>query len=98
MSKKIGEYSEAHLLNVAKGVVEKKTADSVLLDTNAEGRIPKFKLEGTEILKYSVAASFARDPSCTHEYVFYLSFLRRAEFGTGVGPWRILCCQRGDEN
>ena len=46
MSSLIGEYSESHLLNVAKGVVEKKTKDSVLLDTNAEGRIPKFKLEG----------------------------------------------------
>lgn len=43
----IGEFSEAHLLNVAKGVVEKKTADSVLLDSTAEGRIPKFQLKGT---------------------------------------------------
>lgn len=46
MSVMIGEFTESHLLNVAKGVVEKKTADSVLLDTNAEGRIPKFNLEG----------------------------------------------------
>lgn len=45
MSEMIGEFSESHLLNVAKGVVEKKTAGSVLLDTNAEGRIPKFKLK-----------------------------------------------------
>jgi len=45
MSDKIGEYSTSHLLNVAKGVVEKKTTDSVLLDTDAEGRIPKFKLK-----------------------------------------------------
>lgn len=45
MSGKIGEYSESHLLNVAKGVVEKKTADSVLLDANTEGRIPKFELK-----------------------------------------------------
>jgi serine/threonine protein kinase len=76
MSGKIGEYSESHLLNVAKGVVEKKTADSVLLDANTEGRIPKFELKGTEILKYSVAVTFSRDPSCTHEYFFTcLSFV-----------------------
>ncbi len=43
----IGEFSETHLLNVAKGVVEKKTANSVLLDSNAEARIPKFQLKGT---------------------------------------------------
>jgi len=41
----IGEFTESHLLNVSKGVVEKKTSGSVLLDTNAEGRIPKFKLQ-----------------------------------------------------
>jgi len=45
MSATIGEYSESHLLNVAEGVVVKKTSGSVLLDTNAEGRIPKFKLK-----------------------------------------------------
>ena len=43
----IGEFSETHLLNVAKGVVEKKTVDSVLLDPHAEDRIPKFQLKGT---------------------------------------------------
>lgn len=41
----IGEFSETHLLNVAKGVVEKKTVDSVLLDPHAEDRIPKFQLK-----------------------------------------------------
>jgi len=45
MSALIGEFSESHLLNVAKGVVEKKTSDSVLLDTNAEERTQKFKLK-----------------------------------------------------
>jgi len=44
--KKIGEFSVSHLLNVAEGVVDKKTSGSALLDTSAEGRIPKFKLEG----------------------------------------------------
>lgn len=48
----IGEFSESHLLNVAKDVVEKKTTGSVLLDTNAEGRIPKFQLKGTISLKW----------------------------------------------
>ena len=51
MSKMIGEFTESHLLNVAKGVVEKKTADSVLLDTSAEGRIPKFNLKGNAMKK-----------------------------------------------
>jgi len=49
MSTQIGEYSESHLLNVAKDVVGKKTAGSVLLDTHAEGRIPKFKLEELQL-------------------------------------------------
>lgn len=47
MSNKIGEYSEAHLLNVAKDIVEKKTKDSVALDDQAEARIPKFNAKGT---------------------------------------------------
>jgi len=45
MSVQIGEFSETHLLSVAKGVVEKKTSGSVLLSTKAENRIPKFKLD-----------------------------------------------------
>ena len=43
----IGEYSETHLLNVAEGLVQKKTSGSNLLDTSAEERIPGFKLNGT---------------------------------------------------
>ena len=54
MSAMIGEFSESHLLNVAKGVVEKKTADSVLLDANAEARIPKFKLKGIALNRISL--------------------------------------------
>ncbi|MGK3740218.1 MAG: hypothetical protein ACI8RD_000975 [Bacillariaceae sp.] len=46
-NKKIGEFSESHLLSVAEGVVQKKTTGTALLDTNAEARIPKFKLKGT---------------------------------------------------
>jgi len=45
MSATIGEFTQSHLLNVAKGVVEKKTSGSVLLDTSAEGRIPTFSLK-----------------------------------------------------
>jgi hypothetical protein len=45
-NKKIGEYSEEHLLNVAKGVVEKKTKGSAVLDVHAEERIPKFAKKG----------------------------------------------------
>ncbi len=48
MSKKIGEYSEDHLLGVAKGVVEKKTTNSKLLDAEAEARIPKFHPSGND--------------------------------------------------
>eukprot|EP00537_Pseudo-nitzschia_pungens_P001163 CAMPEP_0172369216 /NCGR_PEP_ID=MMETSP1060-20121228/31565_1 /TAXON_ID=37318 /ORGANISM="Pseudo-nitzschia pungens, Strain cf. cingulata" /LENGTH=431 /DNA_ID=CAMNT_0013094059 /DNA_START=149 /DNA_END=1443 /DNA_ORIENTATION=+ len=44
MTDRIGEYSVSHLLTVAEGVVAKKTADSVLLDNDAESRIPKFQL------------------------------------------------------
>lgn len=46
MSDKIGEYSESHLLNVAKGVVEKKTKDSKILDVEKDAAIPKFDLNG----------------------------------------------------
>ena len=46
MTSKIGEYSEGHLLNVAKGVVEKKTKDSKILDKQAEERIPKYHVNG----------------------------------------------------
>jgi hypothetical protein len=35
-------HSVSHLLNVSKDVVTKKTANTVVLDTEAEGRIPKF--------------------------------------------------------
>lgn len=45
--KMIGEYSEDHLVSVAKEVVEKKTANTVVLDTKAEARIPKFEISGT---------------------------------------------------
>jgi hypothetical protein len=48
MKEKIGEYSEGHLLNVAKGVVEKKTKDSKILDAEKDAAIPKFDLNGRE--------------------------------------------------
>ena len=43
----IGDFTESHLLSVAEGVVQKKTAGTALLDTKKEARIPKFKLQGT---------------------------------------------------
>ena len=43
----IGDFTESHLLSVAEGVVQKKTAGTALLDTKKEARIPKFKLKGT---------------------------------------------------
>ena len=51
MSTKIGDFTEAHLLGVAKDVVEKKTKDSVILDVKAEERIPKFQLKELTIGK-----------------------------------------------
>ena len=42
MSKKIGGYSETHLVNVARDAVGKKTKNTVVLDQEAEDRIPKF--------------------------------------------------------
>jgi hypothetical protein len=64
-TKKIGEYSEAHLFSVSKDVVEKKTKDSVILDTKAEDRIPKFELSGKLFVSfcgcgcyYSIKVSF----------------------------------------
>ena len=47
MSAKIGEYSEEHLLKVAKGVVEKKSSDSkILSESQSEITIPKFNIKG----------------------------------------------------
>jgi hypothetical protein len=43
----IGNHSEEHLLKTAKTVLEKKTKDSVVLDPDAELKIPKFELDGT---------------------------------------------------
>jgi hypothetical protein len=63
MSKKIGAYSEEHLLNVAKDVVGKKTNGTKLLDAEAEGRIPKFDQKGkgmdTHLFSCSAAVSFS---------------------------------------
>lgn len=42
----VGEYSEDHLIRTAREIVEKKTKDSVVLDPEAELKIPKFDLEG----------------------------------------------------
>ena len=55
--KKIGEFSEGHLMTVAEGVVAKKTANSKLLDIEAEARIPKFAWSG--MLSKLALASFS---------------------------------------
>ena len=46
MSKKIGGFTEGHLLKRAKEVVEEKTKDSEVLEPAAEQRIPKFDKQG----------------------------------------------------
>lgn len=45
----IGEYSEGHLLKVAKDAVAKKTENTTLLDKEAEDRIPKFKMSELDL-------------------------------------------------
>jgi hypothetical protein len=44
--KKIGEFTEGHLLKRAKEVVQEKTNGSTVLDVHAEERIPKFTKAG----------------------------------------------------
>lgn len=46
MSKKIGGFTEDHLVGVARDAVKKKTKNTVVLDTEAEERIPKFDSAG----------------------------------------------------
>jgi hypothetical protein len=46
-TKKIGEFSEGHLLKRAAEIVAEKTHGSKVLDTAAEARIPKFDNSGT---------------------------------------------------
>ena len=43
---KIEGHTVEHLLQVAQGVVDRKTKDSSILDRQAEARIPKFDLKG----------------------------------------------------
>jgi hypothetical protein len=45
-TRKIGDFTEGHLLKVSKDIVAKKTANSMILDVKAEERIPKFNLQG----------------------------------------------------
>lgn len=47
--KKIGNFSEGHLLSVAEGVVKEKTFGSALLCKDTEERIPKFQLQELSI-------------------------------------------------
>jgi hypothetical protein len=46
-TKKIGEFSEGHLLKRAAEIVAEKTHGSKVLDAAAEARIPKFDNSGT---------------------------------------------------
>ena len=43
----IGEFSEEHLIRVAKDLAQKKTEGYKLFDSRAESRIPKFDETGT---------------------------------------------------
>jgi hypothetical protein len=41
-----GKYTPEHLLKCAADVINKKTAGSVVMDREAEARVPKFKEAG----------------------------------------------------
>jgi hypothetical protein len=45
-NKLIEGYSQEHLLKCAEDVIKKKTKNSVVMDRDAEARIPKFKDSG----------------------------------------------------
>ena len=62
---KIGEFTEGHLMKVAEGVVEKKTANSKLLDVDAEARIPKFAWSGMSSKLALASISIEADVSLT---------------------------------
>jgi hypothetical protein len=47
--KSIDGYSVPHLLKTAKDVVKRKTDNSVVLDEEAEARIPKFHEKGASV-------------------------------------------------
>jgi hypothetical protein len=47
----IDGYKVPHLLKTAKDVVKRKTANSVVLDEEAEARIPKFHEKGPSHLR-----------------------------------------------
>lgn len=47
MATLIEGHSVDHLLKIAEGVVQKKTKESVVLEQEAEDRIPKFDDEGS---------------------------------------------------
>lgn len=55
MVKMIGDFSEGHLLKTAKEAVEKKTKNTIVLDRDAEDRIPKFGEEGERMDIYQAA-------------------------------------------
>ena len=42
----IGEYSEGHLLKLAKKLAEEKTAKTKIFDKQAEARVPTFDKSG----------------------------------------------------
>ena len=49
-AQKIDGYDVGHLLKTAAKAVLNKTADSHVLDKEAEDRIPKFDIQGTLLL------------------------------------------------
>ena len=57
---KIGDYSESHLIKVASGAVAKKTKNTVVLDQEAEDRIPKFDNKGAYVVDAGLLVHSAR--------------------------------------
>lgn len=94
--KMIGEYSEDHLLGVAKDVVAKKTKNSKLLDAAAEARIPKFNPSGKKTnimirdLGY-ICCFYCLNPDGSIFICFCLDV--RIDSGQSLGTWWLLCGQ-----
>mmetsp|Transcript_32595 Transcript_32595/g.79083 ORF Transcript_32595/g.79083 Transcript_32595/m.79083 type:complete len:295 (+) Transcript_32595:56-940(+) len=79
MTETIGEFSESHLLNVAKGLVEKKTKDSKILDAELESRIPKF-----DVGELSIGRVLGRGGFCVVKEVTKIVLQKGADDGSGA--------------
>lgn len=66
---KIGGFSESHLFSVAEEAVKKKTSNTVILDEEAEERIPKFDDGGMFAMPQGAGSLPIRRPRCILLYL-----------------------------